>query len=226
MTDVNQKYTGLAKQVRSNERFMKVMLLLSLTIGWSALVVFAAIQSSIIPQFLMSGGIIIPLIMFAFLMLIVFGMSHFKDGPIGLLLLFLLSTMISLLMSVSVSLALKSPSGMLIVLGSLAGTFIILASITILNYLLKRDLGFMGNTLFAISIILFIALLVSMFVQIPIVNLVLSVLIVCLFTVYLLYDINQALLSEDDRSIIFYTATIYLDLVNIFINLLRIFSSR
>jgi len=85
----------------------------------------------------------------------------------------------------------------------------------------KRDFSRIGTFLFAGVILLLLASAANIFLQIPALALAVSAIAVVLFSAYVLYDINRIVHGGEDNYI---TATlaVYLDVFNIFVNLLQL----
>jgi modulator of FtsH protease len=102
--------------------------------------------------------------------------------------------------------------------GGTAGVFLAVAS---LATVIKRDLTNMGKFLFVGVILLLIAGLVNLFVQSSALMLTLSVIAIGLFSAFMLYDIKRVI-DGGETNYITATLAIYLDLYNIFQNLLAL----
>src|SRR4029077_19909946 len=86
---------------------------------------------------------------------------------------------------------------------------------------IKRDLSFMGKFLFVGMIAVFVASLANAFLQIPILGLVLSTLVLVIFSLYLLYDLNR-IIRGGETNYVMATTGVYLSLLNIFSSLLQL----
>jgi len=100
--------------------------------------------------------------------------------------------------------------------GGTAGVFFAMAS---LASVIKRDLSNMGKFLFVGVVMLIVAGLINMFVQSSALMLTLSVIAIGLFSAFMLYDIKRVI-DGGETNYITATLAIYLDLYNIFQNLL------
>lgn len=113
-----------------------------------------------------------------------------------------------------------------------AGTFLAMA---VVGFTTKRDMSKMGSILMMALFGLIIALLVNMFLQNSMMDLVISIVGVLLFTGLTMYDVNRikAMLSmagEENESTkkiaLLGSLALYLDFINIFLYLLRFFGNR
>jgi FtsH-binding integral membrane protein len=123
-------------------------------------------------------------------------------------------------------------------LGSIAQVFFITSSVfaamSLYGYTTKRDLSGMGSFLFMGLIGIVIASLVNMFLHNSVMQLVISVIGVIVFTGLTAYDIQQikSIYYEGDgaetlgKKAIIGALRLYLDFINLFISLLQIFGER
>lgn len=98
------------------------------------------------------------------------------------------------------------------------------------GYVTKIDLTKMGSYLLMALIGIIIVTIVSLFINISGLDLILSYALVLIFVGLTAYDVQKIkLLSQqisDNRAAIIGALTLYLDFINLFINLLRIFGAR
>ncbi|MGL5314674.1 MAG: Bax inhibitor-1/YccA family protein [Peptostreptococcaceae bacterium] len=116
-----------------------------------------------------------------------------------------------------------------IVMDILIGTIILFAVLSFISY--KKQPGHylgMGRMLFTGLIILLVLTIISVFLGGKLFNIGISILGILIFSGYILYDIslikseinNGSLVDKDDLSI--HVLNLYLDFVNVFIDLLRL----
>jgi FtsH-binding integral membrane protein len=86
---------------------------------------------------------------------------------------------------------------------------------------IKRDLSGMGKFLFVGAIMVMVAALANIFFKIPALHIGILIVVLGLFTAYLLYDIKQVL-DGYETNYISATLSIYLDVYNIFTSLLQL----
>ncbi len=79
----------------------------------------------------------------------------------------------------------------------------------------------MGSWLFAGLIVLILASLANIFLQMPVFSIVISVLVIAIFSGFLLYDV-QRIVNGGETNYITATLAIYLDVYNIFTALLNL----
>jgi FtsH-binding integral membrane protein len=86
---------------------------------------------------------------------------------------------------------------------------------------IKRDLSFMGKFLFVGMIALLVAMIANMFLQIPALALTISTLVIVVFSMFLLYDL-QRIMRGGETNYVMATTGVYMSLFNIFANLLHL----
>lgn len=89
----------------------------------------------------------------------------------------------------------------------------------------KKDFSYMGGFLFIALLGLIVVSVVSMFVQIPGLRLVLAYVSALLFSAFILYDTSR-IVNGNETNYVMATVSLYLDILNLFTSLLRIFSGR
>ena len=102
--------------------------------------------------------------------------------------------------------------------GMTAAIFFTMATIATVT---KKDFSFLGKFLFVGVILLLIAMVANLFFQVPALALTLSAVAVLLFSGFLLYDVSR-IVNGGETNYVMATLAIFLDLYNIFVNLLSI----
>ena len=102
--------------------------------------------------------------------------------------------------------------------GGTAAVFGVMATVATVS---KRDFSGMSKWLFAGLLVIVVAGLANVFLQLPALQLTISVVAIGIFSAYLLYDVQQVI-NGGETNYISATLRIYLDVYNIFVNLLAI----
>jgi len=105
-----------------------------------------------------------------------------------------------------------------------AGTGVIFFAMGAIATTTKRDFSFMGKFLFVGMIALLVAMVANAFLQIPALALTISTLVIVVFSLYLLFDLNRIIRGGETNYVIA-TTGVYLSLLNIFTSLLQILLS-
>jgi len=108
---------------------------------------------------------------------------------------------------------------------------IVFGTFSIIGYSTKRDLSAMGTFMFVGLIGIIIASIVNIFLQLPAMSFVISILAIIIFTGLTAYDmqrLKQIYLQGGDSSRVrtMGALSLYLDFINIFVNILYLIGGR
>lgn len=157
----------------------------------------------------------------AVLFALIFAINATSDSGLGVVLLLVFTGFMGLMMSGAIEHVLSLKNGHLIVTEAIAGTAAVTFSCGIYAMLTKRDFSSWGGALFGILIALVLVSFLNLWLQLPFLHLLISIVGVLLFSAYLIYDV-QRVVNGGETNYIVATMGIYLDVMNIFINLLNI----
>ena len=152
---------------------------------------------------------------------LIYGIEKTKNTAAGVPMLLAFTFFMGLMLArmLSFVLGFKNGTGLVMMaFGGTAGVFFAMAS---LATVIKRDLSSMGKFLFVGVIVLLIAGIINIFVQSSALMLTLSVLAILIFSAFLLFDLKRVI-DGGETNYISATLAIYLDLFNIFQNLLAL----
>lgn len=191
--------------------------LLSLTLLWSAGIAWFALKTNApYPGFLLT---IIGVIGLYFLtyklrnsawgLLAIFGFTGFIGYTMGPFLHAFMHTYVN--------------GGSLIV-SALGSTGLIFFGLSGYVLTTRKDFNFLGGFLFVGLIVAVVAMLIGFFVKIPGLQLVISAALVIVFSGYILYDTSR-IINNGERNYLLATIALYLDIVNLFQNLLILFGA-
>jgi modulator of FtsH protease len=156
---------------------------------------------------------------------LVFGMfyaiSAARNSGLGVVLLLGLTFIMGVLLGPILQVALSFSNGTELVAMAAGGTSIIFFVLAGIATTSKRDFSFMGKFLFVGLILLIVASLANIFFQVPALSLALSGIAVLLFSGFLLYDVSRVV-NGGETNYIMATLAIYLDIYNLFVNLLQL----
>jgi FtsH-binding integral membrane protein len=150
-----------------------------------------------------------------------FGIAHYRNSGIGVALLLLMTGLMGLFLGPLLNVALSMRNGMQLVGYAAVGTGAIFLAMGTIATTTKRDFSFMGKFLFVGMVALLIAALANMFFQIPALALTISTLVIVVFSLFLLYDLNR-IVRGGETNYVMATTGVYLSLLNIFSSLLQI----
>ena len=152
----------------------------------------------------------------------IFAIEKNKTSAAGVPILLGFTFFMGIVMSSLLSLVLSKSDGVQIVMTAFGSTAAVFAGMGVLAFTIKKDLTSWGPMLFAAVIALLVASVVNIFVCSSAMMMAISVLATVVFSLFLLYDLKRVV-DGGETNYISATLAIYLDLVNIFQNLLALF---
>jgi modulator of FtsH protease len=112
-------------------------------------------------------------------------------------------------------------NGASLVMTAFAGTGAIFLGMATLSSVIKRDLSAMGKFLFIGAILVLVAGIANVFIQSGALMITLSVLVIGIFSAFILYDLKRVRDGEE-TNYISATLSVYLSLYNVFQSLLML----
>jgi len=170
---------------------------------------------------IMASPVISSLAMLAVVIGLQFAIAANRNSALGVALLLLMTGVLGWWLGPILNVALSMKNGMALVGYAAVGTGIIFFAMGFLAQTIKRDLGFMGKFLFVGMIALLLAMFANMFLQIPALALTISTLVIVVFSLFLLYDL-QRIMRGGETNYVMATTGVYMSLFNIFANLLSL----
>jgi modulator of FtsH protease len=161
------------------------------------------------------------LVLFLLSMGLIFAIQRFKDSGTGVALLLGFTFIMGVLMSSVLAFTLHFANGAFLIALAFGGTALIFFTMATIATVSKRDFSAWGQWLFVGLIVVIIASVVNMFLQMPALMLALSVVSIVIFSGFMVFDI-QRVVRGGETNYITATLSIYLDLINVFQNLLMI----
>lgn len=144
-----------------------------------------------------------------------------KDSGLGVVLMLAFTGVMGVFLGPILQVAMGLSNGGQIVGLAAGGTGIIFLTLSTIATTSKRDFSFMGKFLMVGLVLLIVASLANLFFQIPALALTLSGIAVLLFSGLLLFDISR-IVNGGETNYVMATLAVYLDLYNIFVNLLQL----
>lgn len=166
-----------------------------------------------------------PMIGFMAFLAIAFGFFYAiektKDSGVGVAILLGFTFFMGLLLSRLIGHILGFSNGVSLIMTAFGGTAMIFAGMATIATVSKRDFSGLGKWLFAGVLVILVAALANIFLQMPALYLAISVLAIAIFSAYILFDVQQ-IINGGETNYISATLAIYLDVYNIFSNLLAL----
>ena len=144
-----------------------------------------------------------------------------KHSTWGVAILLGFTFFMGLMLSRLLGVVLNMSNGGTLVATAFGGTSLIFLGMASLAGTIKRDLSNMGKFMMMGVLLLIIAAVANIFLQIPALMLTIMVLAIGIFSALLLYDVNR-IITGGETNYISATLAIYLDVYNIFANLLSL----
>jgi len=221
LQSVNSGYGDVAAAPESQKVLRNTYLLLALTMvptfvgAWLGMATASLITGSPVLSFFLMLGAVIGL---------QFGIVHFRNSVIGIGLLLLMTGLLGWFLGPLLNYALAMKNGMQLVGYAAAGTGVIFFTMGTIATVTKRDFSFMGKFLFVGMIAVLCAAVANLFLQMPLFGLVISTLVLVIFSLYLLHDLSR-IVTGGETNYVMATTGVYLSLFNIFTSLVQILLS-
>jgi modulator of FtsH protease len=152
----------------------------------------------------------------------IFAIEKNKNSAAGVPILLAFTFFMGLMLSRLLSIVLGMGNGASLVMMAFAGTGAVFLGMATLSTVVKRDLSGMAKFMFIGAILVIVAAIANFFIQSSALMITLAVLIIGIFSFFILYDLKRVRDGEETNYI---TATlgVYLSIYNIFQALLALF---
>jgi len=152
---------------------------------------------------------------------LIWGIQRNKDSGVGVMLLLGFTFFMGLLLGPLLQVALHFANGGRLIALAAGGTGAIFFGLAGIASSTQRDFSGLGKFLFAGLILLVVASIANIFFHIPALSLALSAIAIVIFSAYILFDINR-IVHGGETNYVVATLSVYLDIYNIFVNLLNL----
>lgn len=199
-----------------NSVLRNTYMLLSVTLGFSALMSFVTIDM----QMTFAGAVAGVVGSFGLLLLLML----FKNSILALPIVFAFTGTMGAFMGPAIGQYLAMENGATMVLTAMGLTSMAFVGISAYAIVSKKDFSYMHGFLFAGLLVLIAAMLLNFFFQIPALDLVISVVAVFIFSALILFD-TSLIVNGGERNYVMATVSLYLDIINLFLHILNILAS-
>jgi modulator of FtsH protease len=151
----------------------------------------------------------------------IFAIEKTKNSAAGVPVLLGFTFFMGLMLSRLLSFVLGFSNGAGLIMTAFAGTGAIFLGMATLSTIIKRDLSAMGKFLFIGAVMVLIAMVANIFLQSSMLMITLSVLVVGIFSAFIVHDLQRVKLGLE-TNYISATLNVYIDLYNVFSALLSI----
>jgi modulator of FtsH protease len=167
------------------------------------------------------GGIIGFIVLFAGVMGFQFAIHRFRDSAVGVVLMLAFTFFMGLILSALLGRVLGLKNGMQLIMMAFGGTAMVLTGMSMLGMAIKKPMTGLGKFLFAgMWIVVALSLIATVF-QVPALMLAITGVALVIFSLYIMYDVNQIVTGGETNYIIAATQ-LYIDVFSIFQYLLSL----
>ena len=203
-------------EIARNSVLRNTFILLAVSMIPTVLGAWIGIETNIMSYFRgIMGFVVVLAIMFGF----IFVIEKNKNSAAGVPVLLGFTFFMGIVMSGLLATMLGRANGGQIVMTAFGSTAAVFAGMSFLAFTIKKDLTSWGPMLFAAVIGLIIASVVNIFIGSSVLMIAISGIATVVFSLFLLFDLKR-IVDGGETNYISATLAVYLDLVNIFQNLL------
>lgn len=205
---------GQTSAIPANKLIKNTYMLLSATLFFSA--VMAALSIALkMPTWTYLVAVI------ASMVLGIFVLPRTADSSKGIGVIFLITGLMGFGLGAILSQYLALPKGPETIATAFGGTGIIFLGLSAYALNSKRDFSFMGGFLFAGMLVVVIAAIANIFLEMPVLSLVISSAVILLMSGFILFDTSR-MVNGGETNYINATYGLYLSIFNLFISLLNL----
>ena len=150
-----------------------------------------------------------------------YGIEKTKNTGWGVGLLLGLTFFMGLMLSRMLGMVLGLANGWSLIALAFGGTAVVFATMASVAATIKRDISGLGKFLFVGAVLLMVGMFANIFLQLPGLMIAMSVIAIGIFSAFMLYDVNR-IITGGETNYITATLALYLDIYNVFVNLLAI----
>ena len=144
-----------------------------------------------------------------------------KNSSVGVALLLGFTFFMGIMLSRLLGFVLGMSNGPQLVMTAFGGTAAVFGCMAVLSTTIKRDLSGMQKFLFVGAVVILLAALANIFLQIPAMTITISVMAIGIFSAFMLVDL-QRVVNGGETNYVSAALAIYLDVYNVFANLLML----
>ncbi|WP_028862926.1 Bax inhibitor-1/YccA family protein [Psychromonas aquimarina] len=196
-----------------NKVLKNTYILLGMTLTFSALTATIATMFNIGAM----ASLVLMLVGFALL----FVVSKTADSSKGIFWVFMFTGVMGASLGNMLNHYLAMENGASLIMQALGSTALIFFALSAYVLTSRKDFSFMGGFLMAGMIVVIIAMIANIFLQIPIMQVVISSVVVLIMSGFILFDTSR-IIHGGETNYIRATVSLYLNLFNLFIHLLSL----
>lgn len=154
---------------------------------------------------------------------LMFAIERNKDSGLGVALLLGFTFFMGIMLSRLLGFVLGLGNGAQLIMLAFGGTAVVFGTMATMASTIKRDLSSMQKWLFTGAIVILVAAVANIFLHLPALMLAISVMAIVIFSAFMLVDL-QRVVNGGETNYVSATLRIYLDVYNVFTNLLMLLS--
>lgn len=208
-------YTATVRGIEINSVLRNTYLLLSLTLGVTALTAYYST--------FLTFGIGVYIAALVGVLVLLFAVFLTRSSAWSLLFVFMFTGLFGFAMGPTIKHYLALESGPAIIAQAVGTTAVIFMSLSAYVLVTRKNFNFLGGMLFMSLIGLLVVSIIGSFFNAPMLHTAISFVGVLIFSGYILYDTSE-IIHGGQTNYVLATVGLYLDIVNLFLDLLRIFS--
>jgi modulator of FtsH protease len=151
----------------------------------------------------------------------IFAIQALRNSAAGIPVLLIFTGLMGAMLSPILTHTLKYSNGPSLIMLAVGGTAAIFGSLAAYATVTKTDYSGMGKYLFIALIALLVAGIANIFLHLTLLTVAFSAVAIVIFSLYIVYDVQQ-IVNGGETSYISATLSLYLDIINIFQNLLQL----
>lgn len=203
--------------LRANKVLRNTYWLLSMTLLFSALMAFVAMSSG--------AAVLNPILMLVVYIGLLFGINATKNSPMGIVLTFALTGLLGYSLGPILNHYIQAFSnGAELIMMAFSTTGLIFLGLSVVAMSPARNFNRVGTFCAIGAIVAIVALVLNIFLQIPALGFVISLVFAFISGGFILWQTN-AIVRGEETNYILATVNIYVSLFNIFVTLLQIFGA-
>ena len=171
--------------------------------------------------FMAQHPIMFPLLMLAVMFGTMFAIAALRNSVWGIVAMFGFTFLMGWWLGPILQFALRLSNGAQLIGMAAGGTGVVFLGLSTYVTTTRKDFSFLGKFLFVGLILLILGSLANLFFQVPAASLTMSAIAVVLFAGYMLYDVSD-IVHGGETNYIMATLRVYIDLYNMFVNLLNL----
>jgi modulator of FtsH protease len=211
---IQNQGSGIFSAYETNKTLRNTFALLALTMIPTVLAVIISISLKL-PLIFSKSPVIFLITMMLIMFFTISLINKNAEKSSSVYYLFVLSGIMGLIMSVSIEHYLNMRNGSNIIILATIGTLSTMAGCSIYAMNTKKDFSRFGGALTGAIIAIMILYIIDMFLQVPVVHLVIAAVAVIVFSAFLIYDV-LSIVQNRSKNYVLSTLDVYLDIINIF----------